>query len=366
MDTSLAYATTPLALASLAIIVGVGILKLLVSGKDNPLNRLITHYGFIVVIIFGIFGNVTYFINQARSSESIVLGNVIEAGSNMPLARAVIDAGPHSRGMTGDSGDFVLAIPDSRKQPSYTVRAVLPGYQPSAKTVEHSPRMSVTIEMKKNEWINVLTFGEADAVIGHFLGLPEVYVPLKVSNPGTTPITLSNFSLRVTAPSGNTRQLYLGSTAPSMAGPIGVPIPSVQVRGQESASWVHGFLQQDQRVLSLSNRAFKDLQKWPAYQQMGAQVGARYLTAQVNRELQSALEQNWFWEPGTSLIKLVCNDEMGRRYEANGKVTLTEKQVGAMKNIRDYYESGYGVLAGTQLIPVGTAQPSHMVKLNPG
>ena len=226
--------------------------------------------------------------------------------------------------------------------------------------------MIVTIEMKKNEWTNVLKFGEADAIIGHFLGLPEVYVPLTVANPGTIPITLSNFSLNITAPSGNARQLYLSFSAPTTAGPLGPPVLQVFVRAQESYSWVNGFLQQDQQAQSLSMRAFKDLQRSSAYRQTGPQVGASYLTPEMNKELRSASEQNWFWEPGTSLIKLVCNDERGRRYEALGKITVTSQQINAMKKISDHYGAGYGVLSGFQLIPVGSAQPSQLVKLNPG
>ena len=68
MESSLAYASTPLALASLAIIAVVGLLKIIVAGKNNALSRLVTHYGFAMVIIFGIFGNAAYLYGTYQNS----------------------------------------------------------------------------------------------------------------------------------------------------------------------------------------------------------------------------------------------------------------------------------------------------------
>lgn len=70
--------TTPFALASLLIIASIGVLKLLVTGRNNALNRLITHYGFIAVIVFGLLGNIAYLIGQRQNSEYLVFGTVID------------------------------------------------------------------------------------------------------------------------------------------------------------------------------------------------------------------------------------------------------------------------------------------------
>jgi hypothetical protein len=364
MDSSLTYATTPLALASLAIIAGVGILKLLVSGRNNAVSKLITHYGFIVVIAFGILGNVSYLYSQSLSKELLVFGNVVEAGTGTALGRVVIDAGPHSRGMSGDSGDFFLAIPASRQQENYDLHAVLPGYERAASRIKSGPRMFVTMEMKKSTASNVLQFGEADIIIGHYLGLPEIYLPLVALNSRLSSLVLRNFSLRATAPSGNTRQLFVGTTSPSMAGPYGPPLAQVQVKGQDTASWVNGFMQQDQQVQSLSVRAYRALQSSPLFQVNGPRVGATYLSPEMNTELASAMDQNWFWEPGVSLLKLVCTDDNGHRYELNGAITVSNQQIQSMRQISKYYNAGYGVLTGTQLMPVGSAQPSQQVNLS--
>lgn len=145
---SLPYATTPLALASLAIIAGVGLLKLIVVGKNNALSRLVTHYGFIVVIMFGILGNAAYLYGSYLASELIVLGSVVDKDGRA-IPNVAIDTGGIARGMTNDAGEFVLAIPVSRKNDSYEVTASLVGYEKVAKTVKNGSRMSVRFELGK-------------------------------------------------------------------------------------------------------------------------------------------------------------------------------------------------------------------------
>ncbi len=177
MESTLSYATTPLALASLVIIVGVGILKLLVTGKNNALNRLITHYGFVVVITFGILGNIAYLYTSYQSSESIVLGNVVDEDGQY-LSNVLIDTGGHARGMTSDTGDFVLSIPSSRVRDKYEISAALDGYEKSIRTVESESRMFVRFELKEKVILpgDVLKLSDSEITVGHYMGLPELFI----------------------------------------------------------------------------------------------------------------------------------------------------------------------------------------------
>lgn len=363
MDTSLTYATTPLALASLAIIAGIGILKLLVAGKDNALNRLITHYGFMVVIAFGILGNASYLYTMSLSSETLILGDVVDANTGASLPKAIIDAGGRARGMTGDDGNFALAIPKSRTADAYSLTVQLPGYEKAVTTVKDQSRIFVRFELKekRRSAADVLKFGQIDFVIGHYFGVPEIYLPLRIDNQGTTPIALSNFSLTLKAPSGAVRQLVLTSSAPSPMGPMGAPLVQAQVKAQDQLSWIDLFIQYDNQVQSLYTRAMKALQDAPGYRQAGPQTGAEYLPETLNRELQQALADNWFWEPGNTTITLACVDADGQRYEISGKVALTAAQVASMKRSSDYYRAGYGIVSGFELTPVGSAQPGQRV-----
>lgn len=362
MNAPLEYATTPLALASLVIIAGIGILKLLVSGKNNALNRLITHYGFFAVILFGVLGNINYLISTKQSSEVIVFGNVADAKTGEALSRVVVDAGPHARGMTSDSGEFVLAIPASRVQDKYKISAALPGYARSSTEVKNSSRMFVTLELTSRGEVPILRFGEADVLVGHYLGMPEVYLALELDNVAATNITLSNFSLTLTAPSGKVRQLMHGYSATSMVSPLGPPVP-VTVRGREQTSWASAFVQFDHQVQLLSTKSFQALQASARFRQFGPKVGENYLSQEMNEEIRHAMSNNWFWESGATVVRFVCVDESGRRYEATGKISLTEGQVEAMRRSSEYYSAGYGIIVGQQLMPVGAAQPGQKVKL---
>lgn len=363
MDSSLAYATTPLALASLVIIAGIGILKLLVSGKNNALSRLITHYGFAAVILFGVLGNISYLVSTRLSSEAIVFGNVVDATSGDPVVRAVVDAGAHARGMTSDSGEFVLAIPASRLQDKYTISAAGPGYARASKEVDNRSRMFVTLALARKSDVPTLKFGEADVFIGHYLGLPEVYLPIELNNVSRAAVTMSNFSLTLTAPSGKVRQLNHVFSASSLNAPLGPPQP-VAAETQARTSSVVAFGQLDHQVQLLSVRAFQALQESEGFRAMGPKVGQQYLAPEMQAEIVQAMNGNWFWETGSTAIRLVCIDDSGRRYEAAGKLSLSEGQVQAMKNSSEYYGAGYGIMVGQQLMPVGHAQPGQRVSLD--
>ena len=102
----------------------IGVLKLIVARKNNALNRLVTHYGFAVVIVFGLLGNAAYLYGVYQSSEVIILGNVVDNNGRY-LPNVVIDTGGHARGMTSDTGDYVLAIPASRMKDRYEVQCLL-------------------------------------------------------------------------------------------------------------------------------------------------------------------------------------------------------------------------------------------------
>ncbi|MGP0171742.1 hypothetical protein ACSVIJ_07650 [Pseudomonas sp. NCHU5208] len=197
MDSSLAYATTPLALASLVIIAGVGLLKLIVAGKNNALSRLITHYGFAVVIIFGLLGNAAYLYGIYQTSEVIIFGSVVDNDGHY-LSNVKIDAGGHARGMTSDTGDFVLAIPASRVSDSYEISAVLTGYNKATKTLNNASRMFVRFELQPAQYqmSDMVRLPDREVVAGHYMGLPVVYLALSVENPGAALLTVNNFSLR--------------------------------------------------------------------------------------------------------------------------------------------------------------------------
>ncbi len=358
---SLPYATTPLALASLAIIAGVGLLKLIVVGRNTALNRLVTHYGFIVVIMFGILGNAAYLYGVYHNSELIIMGNVVDKDGHY-LPNVAIDTGGHARGMTSDTGDFVLAIPVSRKSDSYDVTAALAGYEKAEKIVKNGSQIFVRFEMapKIPKASDILKFSGGELVVGHYMGLPEIYVTIGAENPGAALLTVSDFLITLRSPSGKVRQLIQVNSAPAMNGAIGPPLPQVQVKVGEKFSWTSGFVQYDNQVQQLATTAVQALQSSQDFRLHGPQVNRQLLSANLTDSIQKMVLKNWFWEPGVTKMELTFNVS-GSRYQLSRKITLSEDQVDAMQRSNDYYNAGYGVIFGAELVPVGSAKPGQKV-----
>lgn len=366
MEPSLAYATTPLALASLAIIAGVGLLKLIVSGRNNALNRLITHYGFAVVIVFGLLGNAAYLYGVYQTSEVIILGSVVDKDGRY-LPNVTIDTGGHARGMTSDTGDFVLAIPSSRVSDSYEVSAALAGYDKTTKTVKNASRMFVRFELQPKQYqiSDMVKLLDHELIVGHYMGLPVVYLTVSVENPSITSLTVNNFSLMLTSPNGKNRQLVQANSGLTMNSPAVPPLPQVQVQTGERFSWVNGFVQYDNQVQQLAASAVQALQSVQKFRQYGPRVGQEYLPEHLTSSIRQALVKNWFWEPGTTSIRLTFSAN-GSKYELVRSVTLSQDQVNSMRQSSEYYGAGYGVIFGSELVPVGSAQPGHKVAVEGG
>jgi hypothetical protein len=357
MDPALSFATTPLALASLIIIAGVGILKLLVSNKNNALNRLITHYGFFAVIFFGALGNAIYLYSIYQESETIILGNVVDQ-EGKSLSRAIIDTGGHARGMTSDTGDFVLSIPASRVQDKYEITATLSGYEKSTKTVESASKMFIRFELKPKT-INasdVLNLSSAEITIGHFIGLPEVYIPILVENPGASSLTLNNFSLKLESPTGKFRHLKHASSAATMESYPSQPLTSIELKPGNNFSLVQMFIEYDDLAKQLAARAFQTLGSDANFRRTGPQIDAEYLPQELLDSIQAALQKNWFWEPGITTITLSTN-RGGSKLDMVRRISLSEDQIKSMKMISEYYKGGYGVIGGYELLEVGNARP---------
>jgi hypothetical protein len=359
LESSLLYATTPIALASLAIIAGVGILKLVASGRNNVLSRLITHYGFAVVIVFGLLGNAAYLYGVYISSEVLIFGSVVDSDGHI-LPNVTVDTGGRARGMSSDAGEFVLAIPASRVSDSYEITAALAGYERAKKTIKNSSRMSVRFELqpKKFQISDMIKLTDDELLVGHYMGLPDAYVAISVENPTTTLLTVNNFNLSLTAPSGNNRQLILASSAPSGSSPSGPVLPQVQVKAGEKFSWIHGFVQYDNHVQQLAANAEQALRSISEFRQYGPRVGKQVLQPSLTNSIQQALLKNWFWEPGDTTVRLSFSAN-GSRYELVRKVTLSKDQVNGMQRSSDHYSEGYGMFFGSELLPVGNAQPGH-------
>ncbi|MGF1706470.1 carboxypeptidase-like regulatory domain-containing protein [Enterovibrio baiacu] len=363
MENTFEYATTPLALASLVSILVIGLLRLLSRGKDNALNRIITHYGFSLVLLFGLVGNGIYLFDSYQSSETLIIGTVIDKNSGKYLPRVQVDTGGHARGMTSDTGDFVLAIPKSRVADQYQISASLDGYKRQIATIDNEAKMFVRFELEKLrlDTNTALEVADARLIIGHYLGLPEVQINIKFNNPLTSQIAFKDLQLDVVSPSGVSRRLIQTSASVDSFSPILPPLPSVIVDPSKTVQFMFRFLQYDAHSHQLAIAAQTSLQSDSKFKYRGPQVGSNLLSQELTDRLESSLETSWFWEAGNSTINVSANIN-GDMARFSRVVSISSEQIEKMKAISNYYQAGFGIYPQVNLSPVGSAIPGHQIE----
>lgn len=357
MNSTLEYATTPLALASLVAILLVGVIKLLVAGKNNSLNRLITHYGFGIVLAFGLLGNAAYLYESYQSSETLVIGTVVDENGKY-LPRVMIDTGGHARGMTSDSGDFVLAIPKSRIQPKYSISASLNGYERVVHVVQNESRMFLRFELPqaKFDLNTAMSIENPRLVVGHYMGLPEVLIQLSFKNETTSQLRFRDLTMEVMSPSGQKRRLVQVSSSVELNSPSLPPMPHVYIDPGQHYRFYFRFMEYDTAVQQLAASVQSALQSNSDFRSSGPRIGAQYLDDELTTQLQSAVDSNWFWQVGMSLVSFTGSVD-GTIVAVNRAITLSASDIDAMKQIRDHYQAGFGVFPAISLAPIGSAKP---------
>ncbi|MCG7550610.1 hypothetical protein [Pseudoalteromonas sp. Of7M-16] len=363
MGNTFEYATTPLALASLIAILVVGLLKVISAGKNNALNRMITHYGFTLVLLFGLVGNGIYLFNSYQSSEALIIGTAIDKNSGKYLPRVQVDTGGHARGMTSDTGDFVLAIPKSRITDQYQISASLEGYERQTATINHQAKMFVRFELEKTRlnFDTAMQVADARIVVGHYLGLPEIQLSIKFNNPLSAAIVFKDLQLDVVSPTGNARHLaQVGATLNSHSN-LQAPLQSIYVSPSSSAQYLFRFIQYDVQTHQIAISAQTSMQTRPDFQLRGPQIGNTLLEPALTQQLSTLMSASWFWEVGESIVNVSANVD-GETVRFSRAIPITSDQIDAMKAISNYYKDGFGLYPQVSLMPVGSAIPGHQIE----
>lgn len=361
MNSTLEYATTPLALASLAAILIVGLLKVLSKGKNNSLNRLITHYGFGVLLFFGLLGNLIYLYGSYQSSETLIIGTVIDENGKY-LPRVMIDTGGHARGMTSDTGEFILAIPKSRIQDQYMVSASLSGYEKKEQKILDDSRIFLRFQLEKSKFIpdDSMSIGDHRILIGHYLGLPDVGVQIRFANSTAKQIQFKNLDMEVVSPSGKVRRLVQVSSSLDINSPGMPPMLNVFIDPNKSSEFYFRSIQYDASIQQLISGIQPSLYANNTFQSHGPRIGSSYLSQDVANSISETMSQAWFWEPGESVVRFSASVE-GHPVKVERQVILKLNEINAMKKISSYYVDGFGIIPQISLMPVGEATPGHQV-----
>lgn len=289
------------------------------------------------------------------------MGNAVDEDGNY-LSNVLVDSGGHARGMTSNTGDFVLAIPASRTKDNYELTAALSGYEKATLKINHQARMFARFSLKKRmiKSEDILKLSDTELMAGHYLGIPEIAIPITIENPTAAPITVNNCSLNLTAPSGASRNLQSFNSSASMNSPMGPALPQVVVKAGDKFSWVNIYIAHDNEIQQIANRTVQQLQQIARFREGGPNTETDFLPKETANELDAVLENRWFWEAGKTNLTLTCASS-GVRHELKRSFSLTEQQIMSMRNIKNYYSNGYGLVYGFELTPVGNAQPGQKI-----
>ena len=186
--------TTPLALAALCLLVGAGLLKIVLKQRPSVIGKMIIRYGFLFAISLSILANIAYIISSRWSSEVIITGSVKNDDGHY-LTRVILDIPGKSRTITDDNGAFAMVVPYSRSDSSYRIDASLFGYLPTSIYCNSANRNSVSITMKPQKLSLLSVWG--DILVGHFLGSPQIDIPIKFQNTTSETIQVSSINLSI-------------------------------------------------------------------------------------------------------------------------------------------------------------------------
>jgi len=143
--------TTPLALSALAVLVFFGFYQI----KRKRQNEEINFYSFIIVLVFGILGTLTYILKEVIFTDVLIRGEV-RLNDGRPLQNATVDLVGVGRAPTNELGSFELSVPYSRQKSLYSAYIFSNGLRTTPISV-NGPRPEF-VSLKFNADINVLNY----------------------------------------------------------------------------------------------------------------------------------------------------------------------------------------------------------------
>ncbi len=357
------HVTTPLALAAVALLAGAGILQAAIKKRTSVALKMIIRYGFGLAIALSVMANASYIFLKWSNSESIISG-IVRDPSGKALSRAVVDVPGVGRGITDDDGSFTIAVPRSRRHATYELTTTMNGFEPNQVNLTDRETEGVTISLQAvvltaQKLINI----SSDLLVAHFVGLPEVDVPIRLYNPTSAPVQVKDFLLEVKSPEGTSVEIPPYSTYMSRGMPPMPLLAQVEVTPGQTFEAVWIFLEQDVEVAALTQRVNFDLEAHPAFFQTGPQQGQAVLSPITAEIVGRFMDNKFIWKPGTWKFDPSVSAD-GSKYLREGSFNLTDSQVSEMRNIRQYFSFGYGLNFVTRLLPVGNALPGHYIQMN--
>ena len=359
--------TTPVTLAALFLLILSGIILSVVSpkNKDNRQKKLLSQvvrYSFVTAIVLSLSANLIQLLTVTLNEDSRIVG-LVQNSNGKTISRAIIDIVGVGRSVTDDNGAFTFSIPSGRTNDQYLISVTVTGYQNYEKVIQGpnpSPQL-IKLEAPKISSEHLIKV-PGEIMVGHYLGVPQIEIPLLFKNPTPSDILVEDTSVNIISPLGiNTKLFNLGIYF-YLGEMMKPPLPQVNIQPQGRWRAFYSYLGFSTEAQALSNRVALEMQGAPGFFTKGPQYGVKVITDDLSQSLRDHLESNFHWVTGEWKIIISCSVG-GKEFSKSYKYQITDGMVDTMKGISEYYSVGAGAFFGNHLNPFGNAKPVTTIKL---
>lgn len=352
----LAQVTTPLALAALVIIVGAGVLKTVLKKRTTVGGKMLIRYGFALAIILSLSANASY-ITTAYMSEQRVFSGSVQRPDGEYVSGVVVDVVGVARAVTLQDGSFKVLVPRSVRADSLQVTFSRDGYashEASISGTDLKP-LRVTLQTRQFDFRTDITV-TSEMALAHYVGLPELHVPLRFRNPTAAPLTIQGIAAIVTDPNGQKFDLRPIASYAGPGMPLSVPFPQLFLNPAQEFAAIFVFGRNNGSLTNVSPRVNQALFTNPSFSETGPRTDRVVLPDELVEELKRTARANQIWSPGRWAIELraAANGEVGEKWFV---VDVTPTQVAGLEGIYDYYRYGFGLQYGFHYANVMNATP---------
>ncbi|WP_245261596.1 carboxypeptidase-like regulatory domain-containing protein [Ancylobacter sp. FA202] len=331
---------TPLGLAALALaVMAISFAAIISARRQNKVVQDISKYCFIIGLVFGVLSISSYVYEKINPDYVKISGLVVDqkTGGAVDFANVSIVGGPQR---DADGGKFEFLLPRAEfangvdihvSDTAYVSQSVrLNEGDAKALVIRLEPKLNEKSIIDRIDFINV----------GHWIGLPFIFIDLKFYNKNDQSIKISSISISVKSANSNNNIKDLGypkqvAIQPPQAG------PEIRLRMNAQIALQASFFQPSDEFLLFATQVNDWVLRHPV--PLDAQRETDRISPSLTAALQASARKNFFWMEGDYVLalKFTCDDK-DRAYQI--KFSLTKEQIGRMKGNVPFYRYGFGVL----------------------
>lgn len=237
---------TPLALAALVLLLGAALLRQILTRKGHPNEdtKAIVRYGFILGLVFGVLA-IGSFVYSESINREIRISGIVEDESGAGIPNASVRIAGRGGGVADAEGNVAFTIPASRAARDYSMQVSAPSYQMAEIALKGRDPQPFTVVLKKQavSVANALAL-PAEMTVLHWLGVPEIWLPLTFTNPFPDTTKVTDITISVVPPSGST--ILLTMNAIMVPGQLPQPpLPLLSLNKGDQITFIYDFFDGD-------------------------------------------------------------------------------------------------------------------------